>query len=129
VIVETVRISDSGRQKLIRIKTRTGIQQWNVLGRWALALSLAEQSAPPLEDRSVSSGIDISWKVFAGALSEPLTAAVRMRFHSDAPYLPGISAPEHFHLHLHRGISYLSAGIQQSVSDLLKLSLRSWAEQ
>ena len=124
MIVETVRISDAGRQKLIRIKTRTGIQQWNVLGRWALALSLAEPSPPPHEDRCISSAIEISWKVFAGSLSEPLTAAVRMRFHSDEPYLSGISIQDHFHLHLHRGISYLSTPGQQSVSDLLNLPLR-----
>ena len=38
------------KEQLIRLKTRTGIPQWNILCRWAFCLSLAEPTPPtPIE--------------------------------------------------------------------------------
>ena len=124
MIVETVRISDAGKQHLIRLKSKTGIKHWNVLGRWALARSLAESSAPPKENQDNSGAIEIAWKVFAGPLSGPLEAAIRMKFFEQRAALPGISEQEFFHLHLHRGISYLATSVQRSVADMLRLVKR-----
>jgi DNA sulfur modification protein DndE len=121
MIVETVRISESGKQQLIRVKAKTGIKHWNILGRWALAMSLAEQSAPPTENQNNSGAIEIAWKVFAGPLSGPLEAAIRMRLLEQRAALPDISEQEFFHLHLHRGISYLASSVQRSVADMLSL--------
>lgn len=122
MIVESVRISEPARQQLIRLKAKTGITQWNVLCRWALARSLAEPSAPPVEHREGPPAIEIAWKVFAGTLADLLEAAVRMRLAQQRSCLPAVSEQEFFHLHLHRGISYLAASIQRSPADLLVLA-------
>ena len=121
MIVETVRISESGKQQLIRLKAKTGIKQWNVLGRWALAMSLAEKSAPPIENQDGSGAIEIAWKVFAGPVSGPLEAAIRMKLFEQRTALPGISEQDFFHLHLHRGISYLASSVQRSIAEMLGL--------
>ena len=42
-MIETVRISEKGKTQLITLKRRTGIQNWNVLCRWAFCISLKEQ--------------------------------------------------------------------------------------
>jgi DNA sulfur modification protein DndE len=34
--VETVRISKQGRDQLIKIRRQTGIENWNIICRWAL---------------------------------------------------------------------------------------------
>ena len=40
--LETVRLSQRGKEQLIKLKRVTGIKQWNVLCRWALCVSLAD---------------------------------------------------------------------------------------
>ena len=40
--LKQIRLSSQAKEQLIRLKTRTGIQQWNILCRWAFCLSLAE---------------------------------------------------------------------------------------
>lgn len=124
MIAETIRISETGRQQLIRLKAKTGIKQWNVLCRWALAVSLAEPSAPPLLKQDDTATLEIAWKVFAGPLSGPFTAAVRLRLHHDRLSLPQISELDYFHLHLHRGISYLASSVQRSIEELLRISVK-----
>ena len=44
MIVESIRISKSGRDQLITLKRRTGIENWNVICRWAFCASSAEPS-------------------------------------------------------------------------------------
>lgn len=45
-MIETVRVSEKAKVQLITLKRRTGIQNWNVLCRWALCSSLAESLNP-----------------------------------------------------------------------------------
>ena len=46
MIVKHFKLSQPEKDRLIRIKAKTGIQNWNVLCRWALCWSLAEPSIP-----------------------------------------------------------------------------------
>lgn len=105
-IVESVHISEKGKQQLIRLKRKTGIEQWNTLCRWAFCLSLAETSVPPKEDISADSNIDMTWKTFSGQYEETFEALLKQRMIDDN--LPIEDAPLWFRIHLHRGISYLN---------------------
>ena len=44
--VEHIRLSKQAKNQLIKLKRVTGIEHWNVLCRWALCVSLSEQSMP-----------------------------------------------------------------------------------
>ncbi|EAX0453961.1 DUF1832 domain-containing protein, partial [Salmonella enterica] len=55
--IEHVRLSEKAKQQLITLKRRTGIDNWNVLCRWAFCLSLAEKAVPPHEDIITDSSI------------------------------------------------------------------------
>ena len=46
MIVKHFKLSQPEKDRLIRIKAKTGIQNWNVLCRWALCWSLSEPSIP-----------------------------------------------------------------------------------
>ena len=59
-MIETVRISEKGKIQLITLKRRTGIQNWNVLCRWAFCLSLKEQKEPAAEDIPADSSIEMT---------------------------------------------------------------------
>jgi len=95
--------------------------------RWALCVSLREPTVPV---RSILSngegGVEIAWRVFAGDLSEILTALVYSRAIKDSVNIddaPAISA--YFRDHVHRGLGYLASG--KDTSDLSELFGR-WLE-
>lgn len=105
MIIETVRVSEKAKIQLLTLKRRTGIQNWNVLCRWALFASLAEKTIPPYENIVTDSSIEMSWKTFAGQFDDVIVAVVRQRAHQDK--VRALDIPDFFKLHLHRGIAYL----------------------
>ena len=108
MIIDVVRVSEKAKHQLLTLKRRTGILQWNVLCRWALLSSLAERTIPPYEDIVTDSNVEMSWKTFAGALDDAITAVVRQRAHEDK--VTEDELPHFFKIHLHRGIAYLLNG-------------------
>ncbi len=125
MIVKTIRLSNQAKDQLIRLKGKTGIQNWNVLCRWALALSLNEKTIP--SDKNISpadSNIEISWHVFGGEYHEVYDALVKQRCINDGLGDDPKTLAKYFNLHLHRGISYLSSpGYIKSCGDLIKLAI------
>ena len=49
--IKQFRLSAQAREQLIRLKTRTGIGQWNILCRWAFCLSVGQPTPPTLRAR------------------------------------------------------------------------------
>ena len=107
--VDTVRISQQGRDQLIKLKRQTGIENWNILCRWALAASLREKSIPPQIPPQADGGVEIAWKVFAGDWSDALTAAIRVRANRDLEKTTPDAMASYFRSHLTRGLSYLAS--------------------
>ncbi|MCW8828098.1 MAG: DNA sulfur modification protein DndE [Gammaproteobacteria bacterium] len=122
--IENIRISEKGKQQLITLKRKTGIQNWNVLCRWAFCLSLAEKSVPPSEDVPADSSVEMTWKVFAGQYMDVYKALLYQRANIDNVELNESNELSYFRIHLHRGISFLSNRTgPDSISDLLRLTL------
>lgn len=105
--LDTVRVSQAARDQLITLKRRTGIQQWNVLCRWALCRSLAESAAPPVFKLTLDSNVEMNWRTFGGDFGDMLWALVKLRCHNDGLPLDEETLAQQFRLHLHRGIGYL----------------------
>ena len=105
--LETVRLSQRGKEQLTRAKRDTGIKNWNVLSRWALCLSLAEASAPAPAKIPLDSSVEMTWKVFGGADSDIYHALLIQRCVNDGLDTEPDTVVEQLRLHLHRGIGYL----------------------
>lgn len=118
--IDHVYVSEKGKKQLTRLKTKTGIQQWNYLCRWAFCLSLQEKSIPPLEDIITDSSIDMNWQTFGGEYHDVYLALLKKRLKNDGIQLDEYSLRLYFKMHLHRGISYLIKKID-TVSDLYAL--------
>jgi DNA sulfur modification protein DndE len=119
--VETVRISNQGKDQLLKIRRQTSIEHWNILCRWALCASLREQTAPTLYGEKLDGGVEMTWKVFAGDQSEIYAALIYLRARKDDfPITPeGIAAC--LRAHIHRGLGYLASGTNtRSLSDFTK---------
>lgn len=105
--IETVRLSEKAKGQLITVKRNTKIDNWNVLCRWALMMSLKEESIPPHEDINTNSNVEMTWKVFGGEFADIYLAMLKQRIHQDYGEIDESELNYYFKLHLHRGISYL----------------------
>src|SRR5262249_30221668 len=106
--IEQFRLSAQAREQLIRLKTRTGITQWNILCRWAFCLSLRQPTPPtPIEVPS-DSNVEMTWQVFGGEAQELFLALLKERCELDELGSSDDVLLREFRRHLHRGISYLA---------------------
>ncbi|BBY44175.1 DNA sulfur modification protein DndE [Mycolicibacterium celeriflavum] len=105
--IENIRLSQTARDQLITLKRRTGIANWNILCRWALCRSLAEEAQPPSVQLTLDSTVEMSWRVFAGEHGDVYWGLVRYRCYVDGLALDDETLATQFRLHLHRGIGYL----------------------
>ncbi len=122
-MIEIVRVSEKAKIQLITLKRRTGIQNWNILCRWALCSSLAEKSEPPYEEIPSDSSIEMTWKTFTGGEEELYLALIQLRALKTEVPLEKESVNRYFRLHLHRGISYLVGNTKlNKIEDLIRLA-------
>jgi DNA sulfur modification protein DndE len=121
--IRQVRLSNQAKEQLIRLKTRTGIQQWNILCRWAVCLSLREGTPPTPIDIPADSNVEMSWQVFGGEHHELYLAILKQRCRSDGLPIDTETLNRQFRLHLHRGIGYLAMpGYIKCIDDLIQLA-------
>jgi DNA sulfur modification protein DndE len=120
--IEHIRLSQQAKDQLIKLKRVTGIEHWNVLCRWALCLSLSEQSVPPQSKIPADSNVEMSWRVFGGRYADLYIALVKERCVRDGLGADPDTVAQQFRLHLHRGISYLAGNKElRKIDDLIAL--------
>jgi DNA sulfur modification protein DndE len=87
--LKQIRLSAQAREQLIRLRTRTGIGQWNILCRWAFCLSLRQPTPPTPLDVPADSNVELTWQVFGGEAQELYFALLTERCARD-----GLGTPE-----------------------------------
>jgi DNA sulfur modification protein DndE len=122
--IKQIKLSSQAKDQLIRLKTKTGISQWNIVCRWAFCLSLRQPTPPTPVDIPSDSNVEMSWQVFGGEWQEIYLALLKERCLQDGAELTEESLGKQFRLHLHRGIGYLAAPQAiRSVGDLVRLAV------
>lgn len=122
--IKQFRLSAQAREQLIRLKTRTGITQWNILCRWAFCLSLRQLTSPTPVEIPADSNVERTWQIFGGEAQELYLALLKERCEMDGLGTSDDVLLREFRLHLHRGISYLATPhAVRSIADLVRLSL------
>lgn len=106
--IDIIRLSEKQKQQLIVLKRKTGIENWNVLCRWALCMSLADPTVPPKEDIPSDSNVEMSWKVFGGEHADVYLAVLLEAFQKQSAHLNGVHFSDFLKLHLNRGISFFN---------------------
>jgi len=124
IIVETVRLNRAARDQLTTLKRRTGIENWNVLCRWALCVSLAEPTRPRDVKLDGDGAVEMAWRTFTGGDDLTYAALIRQRCLNDGLSLSSQSLAQQLKLHLHRGIAYLVGSPKlRNISSMLALAL------
>jgi DNA sulfur modification protein DndE len=122
--IKQFRVSSQAKDQLIRLKTRTGIGQWNILCRWAFCLSLQQPTPPTPIEIPADSNVEMAWPVFGGDAHELYAGLLRERCQRDGLGTADDVLARQFRLHLHRGISYLATPHTiRSIADLVRLAV------
>ena len=123
MIIKQIRLSNAAKDKLSRLKGKTGIQNWNVLCRWAFCYSLHEGTVPTDVKVDSDSNVEMSWLTFAGEYHELYEALIKAWcINKDLP-TDEDTLSKYFKLHLERGIGYLSGtNFIKNLNDLLNLA-------
>ena len=106
--IEIIRLSEKQKQQLITLKRKTGIENWNVLCRWALCMSLADPTIPPKEDIPSDSNVEMTWKTFAGEFSELYLAILNEAYLKFARENNETEISTFVKIHLNRGLNFYS---------------------
>lgn len=109
MIVKQIKLSNAAKDKLARLKGKTGIQNWNILCRWALCYSLKEGTIPTDVEIASDSNVEMSWLTFAGEYHELYEALIKNWCLSNNLGTDNDTMAKYLKLHLERGINYLSA--------------------
>lgn len=124
MIIKQIRLSNTAKDKLSRLKGKTGIQNWNVLCRWAFCFSIKEGTIPTDIEIASDSNVEMSWITFAGEYYELYEALIKAWCIKNNLGIDDVIIAKYFKLHLERGIGYLSGtNFIKNIKDLLDLSL------
>ena len=122
--IERIRLSQTAKDQLTKLKRVTKIDQWNILCRWAFCRSLAEPTMPTLVPIPSDSNVELTWQVFGGEISNMLLIALKQRCYNDGLGTEREILATQFRLHLHRGIAYLAGDPNiKKIEDLISLTL------
>lgn len=118
--VKTIRLVETDRDLLVRLKRTTGVKGFNVLCRWAFCLSLADRNPTSVNPLGSLSNLEIDWAVFAGAHEELYWSLLVQRSHEDGIPSDEEALAKEFNRHLHRGIGLLAnLGQKPSIRSLV----------
>ena len=108
-IVEVIRLGPLTKTRLTTLKRRTGIDNWNVLSRWAFCLSMTDST--PTGDRHLDPGtaIEMTWKTFAGEQEALYDLLLRNRAEVDGHIVGDRQLADLVRAHISRGISRLTS--------------------
>ena len=77
MIIKQIRLSNQSKDRLSRLKGKTGIKNWNILCRWAFCYSLAQNTMPTDIPIVADSNVEMSWYTFGGEYSELYEALIK----------------------------------------------------
>jgi DNA sulfur modification protein DndE len=121
--VNTIKLSQTAKDQLTKLKRSTKIEQWNILCRWAFFRSLAETAPPSVIPIPADSNLELTWKVFGGELADISVLALKQRCAQDGLEITPEILSQQFRLHLHRGIGYLAGDSNlRKIEDLVGLA-------
>ena len=119
--IETVKTTQNAKNILGRIKSNTGIQNWNIICRWAFCLSLKQESAPRVVDEKLD-GVEMTYETFAGKHSNIYLALLINSLKKHKLEIHQLNLNKYLRAHINRGISILYNLKMKNISDMLILT-------
>ncbi len=119
--IDQLRTSTHLKNILSRVKTRTGIQNMNVICRWGFCLSLKQTSLPRDIDEKLD-GVTIDYDTFAGKNKIIYTQLLVNNMVKHDVEITRRSLAKYLNSHVNRGINIIYNNKLKSIVGLLKLT-------
>ena len=119
--IETVKTTQNAKNILGRLKFYTGIQNWNIICRWAFCLSLKQESAPRVIDEKLD-GVEMTYETFAGKHSNIYLTLLMNSLKKHKLEINQLNLNKYLRAHINRGISILYNLKMKNISDMLILT-------
>ena len=119
--IDLLRTSANVRNSLTRIKTITGIPNWNIICRWAFCLSLKQTSLPREVDEKLD-GIEIDYDILVGKNKSIYTQLLINNLVTHKVEIDKKNLTKYLYAHVNRGVNIIYTNKLKDISDLFKLS-------
>jgi DNA sulfur modification protein DndE len=118
--IDTVKTTTNTKNILVRIKSRTGIQNWNTICRWGFCHSLKQNTLPRLVDEKFD-GVEMTYETFSGKYSDIYLALLinNLKAHNTPINLTNLN--RYLKAHINRGVNILYSFKIKNVKNMLSL--------
>ena len=118
--VDILRTSSNVKSSLTRIKTITGISNWNIICRWALCLSL-KQTSLPREVEEKLDGVEIDYDTLVGKNKSIYTQLLINNLVTHNVAVDKKNLTKYLYAHVNRGVNIIYTNKLKDISGLFKL--------
>ena len=119
--IDILRTSMNVKNSLTRIKSITGIPNWNILCRWAFCLSV-KQTSLPREVEEKLDGIEIDYDTLVGKNKSIYTQLLINNLVSHKEGINKKNLTKYLNAHVNRGVNIIYTNKLKDISGLLALS-------
>jgi len=118
--IDILRTSSNVKSSLTRIKTITGISNWNIICRWALCLSL-KQTSLPREVEEKLDGVEIDYDTLVGKNKSIYTQLLINNLVTHNVDVDKKNLTKYLYAHVNRGVNIIYTNKLKDISGLFKL--------
>ena len=118
--IDILRTSSNVKSSLTRIKTITGISNWNIICRWALCLSL-KQTSLPREVEEKLDGVEIDYDTLVGKNKSIYTQLLINNLVAHKVVVDKKNLTKYLYAHVNRGVNIIYTNKLKDISGLFKL--------
>tara|TARA_B100000925_G_scaffold178492_1_gene134720 strand:- start:296 stop:676 length:381 start_codon:yes stop_codon:yes gene_type:complete len=118
--IDILRTSSNVKSSLTRIKTLTGISNWNIICRWAFCLSL-KQTSLPREVEEKLDGVEIDYDTLVGKNKSIYTQLLINNLVTHNVAVDKKNLTKYLYAHVNRGVNIIYTNKLKDISGLLSL--------
>tara|TARA_A100001011_G_C14060057_1_gene735727 strand:+ start:378 stop:749 length:372 start_codon:yes stop_codon:yes gene_type:complete len=118
--IDILRTSSNVKNSLTRIKTITGISNWNIICRWAFCLSL-KQTSLPREMEEKLDGVEIDYDTLVGKNKSIYTQLLINNLVTHNVALDKKNLTKYLYAHVNRGVNIIYTNKLKDISGLFNL--------
>ena len=118
--IETMRTSTNTKNILVRLKTITGISNWNILCRWALCFSIKQKNLPRLVDEKLD-GVEINYDTLVGKEKNVYSQLLINNLLKHGIEVSKDNLTKYLNAHVNRGVNIIYNYKLKNISGLFNL--------
>ena len=116
--IDILRTSSNVKSSLTRIKTITGISNWNIICRWAFCLSLKQKSLPREVEEKLD-GVEIDYDTLVGKNKSIYTQLLINNLVTHNVAVDKKNLTKYLYAHVNRGVNIIYTNKLKDISELM----------